>query len=183
MNTSSLKLPAYFTDNELALAEKYLKTANPNTSTLLEYGCGASTLYFSKYVHKYYSIEHDYGWYSEITKEILKQKIKNIQLFFIQSKCRPNLLENMDIPLFNKSLGTYIFEDYINFNTHLGMLDYVFIDGCARKHCAFSVYNNLKPSSIVLFDDFNNREYYHDILQKYVSVENADTLAILRRNQ
>ena len=63
------------------MIEKYL---SPET-IMLEYGSGGSTLYFSKFVKEYYSIEHDKKWYDEIKikisdndkiKTFLSEKIK-----------------------------------------------------------------------------------------------------------
>ena len=169
-----------FTDKELELTEKYFKNADPNTSICLEYGSGASTTKFSKYVNTYYSIEHDYNWYIKVQTELLKRNITNVQLFLIKSKCESNTLKNHDTKTYNNEIGKYIFEEYINFNKNLPQLDFVFIDGRARKHCTLNVFNNLKPESIIIFHDFNNREYYNDILQKYTIIETEKTLAILK---
>ena len=66
---------------EIEMIEKYL---SPET-IMLEYGSGGSTLYFSKFVKEYYSIEHDKKWYDEIKikisdndkiKTFLSEKIK-----------------------------------------------------------------------------------------------------------
>lgn len=169
-----------FTEKELQLAEKYLQKLNPNKSICLEYGSGASTLKFSKYAKIYYSIEHDYNWYFKVQTELLKQKVNNVFLYLVESKCKSSMLDDIDSKKYNKEVGEYIFKEYIQFNKYLPQIDLVFIDGRARKHCAINVFNNLKTESIIIFHDFNNREYYHDILQKYTIIETEKTLAILK---
>ncbi len=39
---------------------------------MLEYGCGGSTLFFPKYVDRYYSIESDQLWADSVKKKIPK---------------------------------------------------------------------------------------------------------------
>ena len=43
---------------EISIVETHL---DPN-DTMLEWGSGYSTLWFSQFVREYYSIEHDEGW-------------------------------------------------------------------------------------------------------------------------
>lgn len=49
-------------NKEIELIDKYLN----KDKIMLEYGSGGSTLYFSKFVKEYYSIEHNKLWYDKI---------------------------------------------------------------------------------------------------------------------
>ena len=53
----------WMSQSEIQTIEKYLKPE----FTMLEWGSGGSTLYFPKFVRKYYSIEHDMSWYDNIS--------------------------------------------------------------------------------------------------------------------
>eukprot|EP00002_Diphylleia_rotans_P032416 TRINITY_DN6803_c0_g1_i10.p1 TRINITY_DN6803_c0_g1~~TRINITY_DN6803_c0_g1_i10.p1 ORF type:complete len:115 (+),score=21.13 TRINITY_DN6803_c0_g1_i10:240-584(+) len=63
---------------EIDVIEEYLRP----DKTMLEWGSGRSTFYFSRFVHKYYSIESDAGWCSTVQQQIqslnLTDKIKII---------------------------------------------------------------------------------------------------------
>ena len=52
--------------DEIGMIEGYLKPS----FKMLEYGSGGSTLYFSRLVKEYYSVEHDVEWYEKITKTL-----------------------------------------------------------------------------------------------------------------
>ena len=66
-------------DNEIGLVMKYLSS----DKVMLEWGSGGSTNTFSKFVKKYYSIEHDTTW----AKEVQKNLNSNVTFYHIpQSK-------------------------------------------------------------------------------------------------
>ena len=54
------------TSNELKFIESYLD----KSKTVFEYGCGQSTIYFSKFVKKYISVENVEIWYKNIKGKI-----------------------------------------------------------------------------------------------------------------
>ena len=49
---------------------KFIESHLNNQMTMLEWGSGGSTLYFSKFVKNYHSIEHDQEWYDKIKPQI-----------------------------------------------------------------------------------------------------------------
>ena len=81
-------------------------------TTMLEWGSGGSTLYFSSFVEKYYSIEHDKDWYEKVSEQIKEYPFNDIVYKYIQ----PNK-ENPD----GRQSEYDMFKDYIdavdNFNT------------------------------------------------------------------
>ena len=69
-------------DSEINLIIAFLN----KEQSMLEWGCGGSTMLFSKYVKKYYSIEHNKEWYDKVNDKIKKDKIKNIQNYHIPTE-------------------------------------------------------------------------------------------------
>jgi hypothetical protein len=56
----------WMSDHEQSLMESYLAPSD----IMLEYGSGFSTLWFSQFVEKFYSIEHNVEWYNAIKSEL-----------------------------------------------------------------------------------------------------------------
>lgn len=142
---------------EIDLIKSYLKSEYK----VFEWGCGGSTLYFSKYVSLYRSIEHNEEWFDKISKQIKK---------------------NTEIYL-HKNVDNYI--SYINaIKKYDTVYDAVLIDGRQRVSCAFVAKDFIKPNGLLFVHDYFNREYYHSIENYYSlidSVKNTNqTLAIFR---
>ncbi|MFX1328186.1 MAG: hypothetical protein ACFE91_08585 [Promethearchaeota archaeon] len=149
---------------EIRLIKKYIK---PN-DIMLEWGCGGSTLLFSKYVKKCYSIEHNYPWYFKI-KHLVP---KNVKLKFISPNSHEksitqkekykdyiNIINKMKVPFFNK----------------------IFIDGRARVLCAREVIKYLNHDSIVFIHDFYSRPQYHTIFELYKEIDGVKDLIALKK--
>jgi predicted O-methyltransferase YrrM len=152
--------------DERNLVSKYLGY----NKTMLEWGAGGSTLFFSKFVKKYISIEHDEGWYNEV-----KAKIgDNVELHHVLNN------EPRTIPTDPKQ-----FEDYINYVDTLNQkYDIVLVDGRARPECAKKVIPYLKENAIVIMHDFWERPAYHWVLDYYEEIESikkGQTIVILRK--
>lgn len=166
-------------DSQIDLIKRYLKSQH----IMLEYGCGGSTLFFSKYVKTYVCIEHDKKWIQKIQKKIEETKPipSNIELHY----CDTN--NPIKLPVWRGSYED--FENYINYIEKLKYKNYdvVLIDGRARKHCAKKILPYTNSESIIFFHDFFERPRYHDILQYYQIIDedkpekNKQTLAILKK--
>lgn len=128
--------------DEYVLIQNSLDT----TKTMLEWGSGTSTIYFSKFAKHIDSIEHDLSWYNKINNLIRKNNINNVSYHHISwNKPRPA-----------GGVTTYdMFSDYIN---HVGTInkqyDVVLIDGRARFWCAKKILPYLKKDSVVFIHDF-----------------------------
>lgn len=158
-------------DQDIRLILKYLK----KDDIMLEWGSGGSTLYFSKFVKEYYSIESNEKWYNKI----LKEKDENVSMFF----CPPNA--GRTVPS-----QKHQFIDYINQVEKLGKsFDKILIDGRARFFCAEQAFNYLKSDGILFFHDWV-REWYHSTLIYYELIEltpkidnNSGSLAVLKKRE
>lgn len=161
----------WMSQKQIDLIQYYL---NP-TDTMLEYGAGGSTLYFSKYVNKYVSIEHDLNWVNKIKIQDLKE---NIELYHCGTD------NPITLPIWQ---GNPVdFHSYISFIDTLPHKQYdkVLIDGRVRLECGIKVLDYLHKDSIVFVHDFFERERYHKLHEYYSIVDKEDssipTLAIFK---
>jgi len=161
-------------DSEINLIIAFLN----KEQSMLEWGCGGSTMLFSKYVKKYYSIEHNKEWYDKVNDKIKEDKIKNIQNYHI-----PTEDGGSDFPSTPDRYKTYIeYPSQIK-----KKYDRILIDGRARQFCAEYCLPYLKEDGLVFFHDFwmPDRERYRRIALKYFNevasiVHSTQTLAILQ---
>lgn len=156
------------TYGEIDLVKKYLN----KDKTMLEWGSGTSTIYFSKFVKELISIEHDYIWYNHILNAIKWYKIDNIKIFNIKPNKRV-----ITIPSTKRQLM-----DYINFPKKLNKkFDIIYIDGRARQYCGKISLELLNKDGIVFIHDFFTRKRYHILLEYYDEIDRIDDLIILRK--
>ena len=73
----------YMSQEERNLISKYLGY----DKVMLEWGAGGSTLFFSRYVKEYISIEHKKEWYDEIKPQTLQS---NIDLHYVKPNLPPS---------------------------------------------------------------------------------------------
>lgn len=147
---------------EYKLIEKYI---NEN-DTLLEWGAGNSTIYFSGLVKKLISIEHDKDYYDLIKKSVDAFNIENVDLYFIPpvagSNRKEHLVNYIELPV----------KESFEFTK-------ILIDGRGRKYCADFIWDYIDENVIVFIHDFNHSDvegyedenYFSDILSKYEIVE------------
>lgn len=141
--------------------------------TFFEWGSGGSTLVFPKYVSKYYSIEHDKGWYEKILNELREKNITNVDYHFMPTSIpweRPKGWR--EIPGYRTPVK--LFEKYINIIEDIDpVLDVVLVDGRCRAHCAAKAFPYLKDDGILLFHDFYPRKKfgYHDVFALYENID------------
>ena len=174
---------------------------------MLEWGCGGSTLKFSKKVKSYDSIEHNLEWYNKL-KPILPT---NVSLYHVPINS-PNLRDtkldkssiNVFSPCIERDLQCYVKDNivfkntrsrhdwhqyikYINFPETLNKTyDIILIDGRARVNCAYKALSLLKENGKIIIHDFSGtqeeggRWYYQGVLHYYDIIESKRSLAILK---
>ena len=141
-------------EHEYRFIEKYLNT----NDTLLEWGSGNGTIYFSNLVKNIISIEHDKNWVDNIKKTIKAYNIKNIKIHHIAAHSAE------PIPCRYEQ-----FKDYIEFPKKNNLkFTKVLIDGRARKYCAKSIYDIIDNKTIVFIHDFNRPDYQKTL--KYYNI-------------
>ncbi len=161
------KIVMIMTKREINCIEKYLKSSD----TMIEWGAGGSTLYFSKRTKFYVSIEDSKIWYKRVLKAInkepdLKKKVVILNIKSNEAKSFPSKRSE--------------FIDYIEIVKKLNhKWDKVLIDGRARVHCGKEVKPYLKKKSIIFLHDFQ-RSKYESLFEYYELIESVDKLAVLK---
>lgn len=191
---------------EIELVIRYL--SNSNDSIMLEWGSGGSTSLFSKYVKKYYSIEHNLDWYYEVRKYLVNNNITNVVQFLndypkgrsevykaFYEKWEDLILQvstepfnnYYDIKKYPNPKEMYIWYQYVNAigNFEVKIYDYIFIDGRSRVNCAFKALNYINENSIVFIHDFFNRPEYNVIFNYYYEIDSIkdteQTIVVLKK--
>ena len=151
------------------LEVEFIKSFLKPDHTMLEWGSGGSTLFFSKLVKEYHSIEHDKTWHGDIQKNIEKESLDNVSYHFVPpSEAWERPKGWRDIPNYRTPVS--IFKDYIEVVDKIDKeFDVVLVDGRCRSHCAAKALPYLKDDGILLFHDFYPRKKfgYHDVLCFY----------------
>ena len=121
-------------------AIEFLKNNLNKNHEIFEFGCGASTLFFSGIVKKVVGLETNKIWLG-ITQKLLAEKSRN----------------NVVITLMIDGLEN---ENYQNFAKNCGQkFDFIIIDSLKRFECAKNVIDALKPNGILILDDSERKNY------------------------
>ena len=109
--------------------------------SILEFGSGNSTLYWSKRVKRVESIEHDPSWY---------EKVKSM-----------NLPENANVSL--KKLGDH--GDYTKYSktTDTPNFSIILVDGVERVGCLKNNHTLLEDNGVIILDDSEREDYLSGI--------------------
>ena len=176
--------------------QEYIKDKNK----VLEWGSGTSTIYFSKIVKQFVSIEHNQGWYDYVSSQIAD----NVEYYYVAphgfkndeelDKNAPDLLCRANDPVLVDGITHWKTRD--GFDWHCGIdyirkplelehrnYDAVIVDGRCRVFCAYIAQYLIKDGGYLIFDDFNPRQYYHGILKYYEVVDGSDTLSVLSKRK
>ena len=155
------------------------------TDTMLEYGCGGSTLFFSMYVQEYYSVEHNETWYNKIKPQIKS----NTNLFHVNINSGPAEAPNRIFPHswdeLDASSRSKDFYDYIRYPGTLGKkFDAVLIDGRARPECAKFIKDYIIDDGVMFMHDYWDRPLYHVVEEQFEVIDyvkSGQSLAVFRK--
>ena len=169
---------------------------------VLEWGSGLSTLHWMKVVNNLVSIEHNYEWYNKIAPDVND----NVEYYHVPPHVQKDdgELEEHVGDLLSRANDTLEIDDKTFWNTrdqfdwHCGIdyinkpfelehrdYDVVIVDGRCRVMCAYVAKYLIKDGGYLLFDDFQNRTYYHGILKyyevvDYSSLDSDKTMCVLK---
>lgn len=118
--------------------------------SVLEYGSGQSSLEIASRVKKLVSVEHDNNWFKKM-KGIMPSNV----VYLYNS---PNLPFNSLLEDGTKEQ----FENYIKSPSGYGTFDIIFIDGRARRDCAFFSRSLAHYNTLVFIHDFENPVIHKD---------------------
>ena len=148
-------------DGDDSLFKDVLKTSK----IFGEYGCGSSTEWVSKYTSAdIVSVDSSRDWVDKISSGNAaynkRIKLKHIDLGEVENWGRPISYE--------KSCN---FINYFNWIWNQDILpDTVLIDGRFRVCCFLTSLKYANENTKIIFDDYNNRPYYH-VVEKFVKKE------------
>ena len=117
-------------------AVEFLKKRIQKNLSVFEYGCGASTLWWSSRVQEVISLEHDKGWYEKIARKVPG----NVRLLHMELDYGGN---------YSRKIREYGMERF----------DIVVIDGRDRVNCMINSVDALKSSGIIILDNSDRMEY------------------------
>ncbi len=114
-----------------------------------EYGCGGSTMFFSKLFKKYVSVDHMRSWYDII---------------------KPHVPENVTLKL-REPTGAIVSpfgpgipeaqQDYINaINETPEIYNVILVDGRCRVECAKAAMKNMNEQSVLFVHDYERTKYH-----------------------
>ena len=152
--------------------------------TMLEYGCGGSTMFFPKFVKEYYSIESDKSWSNSVEKIMPK----NATMYCVPV-ARPEDPNQKHAVKWSQLYTTKIYEaykEYIETGSKINKkFTKILIDGRARPQCARYMYDYIDKDCIIFVHDWHPcRKHYRSILEKYKLIEEISSgqcLAALRK--
>ena len=130
-----------------------------------EYGCGSSTEWVLKNTNaNILSVDSSRNWVDKISSGNAaynkRIKLKHIDLGAVENWGRPISYEK-----------SYNFINYFNWIWNQDILpDTVLIDGRFRVCCFLTSLKYANENTKIIFDDYNNRPYYH-VVEKFVKKE------------
>jgi len=149
----------------------------PETS-VLEWGCGGSTAFYSRYVKKWVCIEHQDGWGQIIYKLMKDAAYRDIVSVNVIPPNNPDFSNTWPDILYHD--GDYEeFKDYVEFPASLNeKFDLIFDDGRARVPVAQSVIRNnlLTENGVLIIHDWE-RSHYKVLIDKDYTVVGEDTVS------
>ncbi len=116
----------------------FLKERFKKNMLLFEYGSGFSTKFYSKYVLKVTSVEHDKKWYEVISTD----KPKNCKIIYSKYD--------------NQMMGGDYSKMILNQNE---IFNVIVVDGRDRVNCIKNSINALDKDGIVILDDSSREKY------------------------
>lgn len=106
---------------------------------IFEYGAGNSTLWYSKLVHKVFSIEHNIDWFNNIKNNSFENiLINHIELDYDGKYCR------------------FIHTFNLLFNI-------VIVDGRDRVNCLIQATKSLRDDGVIVLDDSEREQYKYGV--------------------
>lgn len=147
-------------------------------SSLLEFGCGGSTLVAARQVQRIVSVDSDPLWLAKVHAEIAREAVE-----FTPVHIDIGPVGEWGYPADESRL-----RDWPRYHTRIwqrmgGSPDAVLIDGRFRVACLLQAIIHCKPDCVFLFHDFNDRPHYHRVLRHVDVLTRVDTLAVLRAKQ
>ncbi|CAN5417457.1 hypothetical protein BH10ACT10_BH10ACT10_01700 [soil metagenome] len=120
-------------------------------AAVFEFGGGGSTLWLAGRVDRLTTVEHDPGWFRELTRSIEETADFHVEL---RESSITGTVSSVVEP------GRF-FDNYVSaIESQLDdSLDLVIVDGRARVECALAAKRKIKPGGMLLLDDSDRPRY------------------------
>ena len=146
--------------------------------SLLEFGCGGSTLIAARQVRRVVSVDSDPAWLEKVGAEMASLPVE-----FTPFHADIGPVGEWGYPVDEQRI-----RDWPHYHSrvwrHLrGSPDAVLIDGRFRVACLLQAIIHCKPDCVFLFHDFIDRPHYHAVLPHVDVLARVDTLAVLRARE
>lgn len=170
----------WMSEEEIGLILSFLE---PN-HTMLEYGCGGSTVLFPRYVKEYHSIESDPQWANTIRKSMPQNT--TMHLVPVIRPEDPNQKHAVKWEQLYTTLIYKAYKPYIEKGSQINKkFDRILIDGRARPQCARYMYDFIDHETILFLHDWHPcRTHYRAVLEKYKiikEINRGQCLAVLSK--
>lgn len=144
-------------------------------SSLLEFGCGGSTLVAARQVRRIVSVDSDPEWLRKVQAEVAREAVE----------FTPFHADIGAVGEWGQPTDEGRIRDWPRYHTQIwrsmsGSPDAVLIDGRFRVACLLQAIIHCKPDCVLLFHDFWDRPHYHVVLRHADVLARVDTLAVLR---
>lgn len=143
LQSFSIRPVPWITEEAIQFLELFLERV-PN-ARVLEFGCGASTLWLAQRTAHLVSIEHNGEWYA-----IIEEHLKNTALY--------NPVNLILYPQPYAQLCQQFPDEYF---------DLVLVDGRNRKACIMESIRTLKKGGVLMLDNAE-RSWYHPVIETYL---------------
>lgn len=166
-----------------------------------EYGSGGSTYnsVINNNIEHVYSVESDSEWYNNINIKLEKYKNK-FKYFYIDINSSPNTFGrpgNTEAAGFQGNCtlpkNIEIKNSWIKYSDVFQDLDkeikdkinIILIDGRFRAACCLKLFEHINYETIILFDDFKNRSWFHIVLDYFKIInenKNGNMVALQKKD-
>jgi len=146
--------------------------------SLLEFGCGGSTLVAARQVRKIVSVDSDPAWLAEVGQNLARAAID-----FTPYHADIGPTKEWGYPADDRLLAQWPRYHVGVWRQLGGSPDAVLVDGRFRVACLLQSIIHCKPDCMLLFHDFFDRPHYHVVLRHVDVLARVDTLAVMRAKQ
>jgi len=146
-----------------------------------EFGSGGSTYVAcqEKNVSHICSQESDTFFYNKLKKMPVIMNAMNNKLTYVLTEVGCN--NNWGYPKEGTPKEKYL-PYFRSIRDYTGIPDLVLIDGRFRVACALNTWFIIDEHTIVLFDDFSDRSYYHIVLKYFHVINIVGRMAVFKKN-
>lgn len=143
--------------------------------SLLEFGCGGSTLIAARQVKRLVSVDSDSEWLAHVGTNLARAAID-----FTPFHADIGPTKEWGYPADTSRLADWPRYHVGVWRRLQGSPDAVLVDGRFRVACLLQSVIHCKPDCLLLFHDFFDRPHYHVALRHVEVLARVDTLAVMR---